>query len=1076
MAEPQSALTSGASALSSLGLYSRRVTSSLVGRTVELTAIRRELAAAQRGLTCLAIEGEPGIGKTRLVVSIEELSRQDGFAAVAVTADEEIRGPFLLARSIFGSLDMVDVIASAAAKHAIQRVVEALSDMDDPSLQSLAPDRKLLRVFDLAAVALRAIAAGQPVAVLIDDVQWADEDSLRMLRYIIRTNPQGHILIVLASRADEIAFVNEAVTLLADVDRMGFLRRIKLRRFTQLESTEFLQQVLGGRINLSSAAVMHAQAEGVPFILAEQAQTYRDAGLIQQIDGTWTLGRNAERLLPSAVHPLIQRRAARLPEATRVCLAEAAVLGRSFSLRDLRDMKVRLGDEVRETQPLAEALAPAVAAGLLNQDASASAADYRFTHDRVREYAAATLTSVRRRALHDAVVQLLTADSGSRPESWPLVAQHALAAGRNELAARASIEAARIALHANAPEEVLRLVSLAQPVASSPQDRIALLQLQDDALGMLRRPPQRLEGLAQLAALAEALGDAHLQLEVTLRRAAALRLAREYDGAANLARRVRTLAANQTDKRAELAACLELGQDLLRSEMGEGYFPTASEVDLDGAAEAYSCAATLAEQLGEDASLAASTRELGVIAMGRARALFVDLVKTGQHLAILQRIAAGERLEDILPGSPIAPLFFDADARFRKALDIYEKLGDRQGAMSTIIAMAYTSFGPDIHMPGSAKRIEDIRHLATQLNSLTKESERALADAQMLYGVHVYSRAKGFVDAAIAKGKEAYEAARALGEPSIEFVSAGGVAMAYADVGAAAEAESWVGRAASVASAAPTPLRARLLETWRGIVSGVAGNAAGMREHLEKAVQIATEQGRPAARCEALACLALCAARLGAEQKDERLLAIAGQSAREALGLLPVLPGRPPWGAQAHAALARVALARADLPAAAAAGRAALSAINVIESEDRFLDVRLPAAKALFAGGTEEEKGELRDYLRLTLTLLMQNVFDENARVQWLRGPIGREFAELAGPIATPEISAGAAKLPSLQMSDHDTALLRLLVDGSTNAEIAHELGLTEDAVVRQLFELYAKIGAASRGDATSIALMGKLV
>ena len=71
------------------------------------------------------------------------------------------------------------------------------------------------------------------------------------------------------------------------------------------------------------------------------------------------------------------------------------------------------------------------------------------------------------------------------------------------------------------------------PLATSPQDRVTLLSLRDDAMDMLRRPHDRLEGLAELAALADALGDPHLELDVMLRRAAALRLAGEEDRAAN---------------------------------------------------------------------------------------------------------------------------------------------------------------------------------------------------------------------------------------------------------------------------------------------------------------------------------------------------------------------------------------------------------------------------------------------------------------------------------------------------------------------------------------------------------------
>ena len=841
MVESQSPLSPSAAQFSSLGLYTRRLTASMVGRPVELAAAAQEFAPERTGLRCLIVEGEPGIGKTRLLVAIEELSREQGFIPIGVTNDEEIRGPFLVARSLFGSPAALEAVAGAPAEQALQRVCDALSSIDDPSLESLSPDRKLVRVFDLAAVAFRELAAERPLTILIDDMQWADEDSLRMIRYMVRTAASSPIVLVLASRPDEVAFVNEAVTLLADVERMGLVRRLKLGRFSQLESTEFLQQLLGGHVNLSSAATMHAQAEGVPFILAEQAQAYRDAGMVQQIDGVWTLAGNAERLLPTAVRTLIQRRAAHLPEASKTCLAEAAILGRSFSLRDLRDLKGRLAGESEGAQSLAESLAPAAAAGLLVQQPDDAPADYSFTHERVREYAAATLEPTRRRAIHEAIVQMLTSGGQPSPESLALVAQHAMAAGRGEMCDQVSVDAARNALLAHAPEEALRLVDRAQPVASSPQVRVDLLRLQDDALAMLRRPAQRLECLAQLAALVEAMGDTKLELDVMLRRAAALRLSQDHERAAEMASRVRELAAGQGNQQAELAACLELGQNLLRNEMGEGYAPTSSEVDLDGATETFERAVAVAEELGEEAAIAAASRELGIIGFARLRSAFIELVMAGEHIELVKRVAAGERLKDMLPNLPIGPIAMAADAKMRRALEIYERIGDRQGAMSTIIAMAYLSWAPEIHMGGSAKRIEEIRRLATQMKSLTKESERALADAQMLYGSQVYSRAKGFPDAALTKGQESYDAARLLGERSLMFASAGGMALTNAELGAVEEAGQWLDRAATIAMEAPSPLRGRLLASWRGSVRSAAGDAAGMREHLERAVQLATD-------------------------------------------------------------------------------------------------------------------------------------------------------------------------------------------------------------------------------------------
>jgi hypothetical protein len=75
-------------------------------------------------------------------------------------------------------------------------------------------------------------------------------------------------------------------------------------------------------------------------------------------------------------------------------------------------------------------------------------------------------------------------------------------------------------------------------------------------------------------------------------------------------------------------------------------------------------------------------------------------------------------------------------------------------------------------------------------------------------------------------------------------------------------AEKWIGHAATAASVAQTRSRTIQLETWRGRVRAGAGDAEGMRDHLEKAVTLATEGGRASARCEALARLAIEASRL----------------------------------------------------------------------------------------------------------------------------------------------------------------------------------------------------------------------
>jgi DNA-binding CsgD family transcriptional regulator/tetratricopeptide (TPR) repeat protein len=1055
-------------ALPSLGLYKGRIKNS--------HAVEQALAGARQNMVCVALEGEPGIGKTRLLFTAAELARERGFTAVAVTADEEIQGPFLAARSIFSSPEIRAAALGTQAEDSLERLNGALSNRDEEGLENLPSDRKLLRTFDLAAIALRALAAQSPLAILLDDMQWADEDSLRLLRYVVRVDTTSPILIVFAMRASETAFVNEAVTLLADLDRMGILRRLKLDRFSQLETTEFLQQVLGGPISLPSAATMHAQAEGVPFVLAEQARAYRDAGLIQVVDGVWTLARNAERLLPGAVKTLIRRRGSHLSDDTKLAMGEAGILGRNFSLRDLREIKRSLGDEVGDTDALSEVLVPAVAAGLLIRLPPGSPADYSFAHEQIRQYAVEELTPTQQRAVHASIVQMFTTSGEHSVECSALLAQHALAAGQTELASQCSIEAATAALAVHAGEEALRLVDIAQPVASSPQARVELLRLRDGALDMLRRPAQRLEGLSEMAALADALGDSHLSFDVMLRRAAALREAEEHEQAAEIARRVRELAVDAQDQNAELAACLELGQDLMRTEIGEGYTQSPAEADLEGAAEAYKQAKALAESLGDERELAAAVRELGIIALSRVRIWFLDRVTAGEIPDVVRRITGGDSLEDILSTlPPVAPMMQEAGSCFHQALEIYERLGDRQGAMVTLFAMATLTWAPEIHLTGSPKRIEELHRMMMRLKSLTKESERALAEAQVLFGAHVYARAKAFPDAAIVKGKEAHAAARVLGDSSLEFVLAGGVAMALADVGEFAEAEEWISRAAGIGLAEPTPLRARHLESWRGLLASASGNTAGMREHLSRAVELATDQGQPAARCEALAELASQSARHGKESGDDTLLELGEQSAREAMGLLPVLPGHPTWGAKASAALARVKFSRGQEAEALEAARVALEALDAARTEDPSFDILLPAAEVLMALGDDQESTEMRDRLHLMLTVMAQRILDEDIRVRWFQTSTGRELARLAGPLDQQMAPQEASALTS-SLSSEESRLLQLLAEGRSNREIADELGESEGNVMRRFTELYMKIGASSRADATAAALMGKLV
>ncbi|HET9853019.1 MAG TPA: AAA family ATPase [Candidatus Limnocylindrales bacterium] len=1072
----------------SLSVQLRRATGSIVGRSTELSAIEQGIREAKARFTAMTLEGEPGIGKTRLLVEAAELAIAAGFTTVAITADEEIRGPFLVARSLFGNGSMREAAVGTRAEVAVRRVADALSGRDEPGFETLSPEAKVLRTFDLAGVAFQELAIVGPIAILIDDVQWADDDTLRMLRYAIRTVAERPVFLFLTFRLDEFAMVPEAANFIADMERMGLVRRVRPARFAAAETGLLLRQVLGGPVEGQSIAAMHAQSEGVPFIVEELARTHREAGTLQQVNGEWRLGRNAARLVPSAVRTLISRRAARLPAPTLALLGDAGVLGRSFSVRDLQAIGGSGGVEIRTPESIAEAMAPAVEAGLLLPHPQGDAADYTFTHEQVRDFAVSQLSNARRREVHRAVVDLLLEGGEPPAEGLPMLAQHALAAGDDVRAARFSIDAAAAALKSNAPEEALRLVEAALPVVSAPGDRRVLLTTRDDAYAVLRRTSERIEGLAELGALAEALRDTSLELDVQLRRAGAFRSAHDEDAAAELARRVIARAAELGDTATELRANLELGQALSRTELGDSFGVSTVEVDADAAEAAFRRAIELAEQVGDEHALAASLREVGSLVIARLRTMFVkDVVQSGEWLNVARRLQAGEVLEDVVVDLPLAPLVGEAGQLLERALGIFERLDDRSGVMATIIAMAYLRYAPLIHLSSSVRHLEEIKRVLARQAVQVTESERAKQELHLLYGIHVYGRGKLLLDAALSRGEEAYRAARLLGRQDGQFSAAGGVALAHLQLADVEAAERWLDTAAEVASGIPTPGRTRQLALWRGMARAVAGDVPGMRAQLDRAIELATAQGRQSARCEALTRLAVEAARLGSETADTELLDVAARVADQAKTLVASLPGRPQWGSECDAALASVHRARGDMQAAVAAAFAAVQALEAGQHEDVYPDVLIPAATVLLEAGPPEAQAFVRGYLQVTVARILQGTLDESIRVRWLRSPIGSRLVALAG-----EGTAGAAvagegvagegvardeapqqAFGGARLDAPDRELVLLMTEGLTNHEMAERLGITEPALATRLAEVMAAIGATDRAQATTLAMRG---
>ena len=204
----------------------------------------------------------------------------------------------------------------------------------------------------------------------------------------------------------------------------------------------------------------------------------------------------------------------------------------------------------------------------------------------------------------------------------------------------------------------------------------------------------------------------------------------------------------------------------------------------------------------------------------------MERVQPGEVVALMARVAAGDTPEEILADTPLLTDLDEGVARYERAIELFDQIGDRRGVMSAIIARAYVNFAIDLHILGAASRIEEIRRLSAQLTSLTRESERATVEAKMLFGVQVFARAKVVPDLALSRGEDAHRHARLLGDRSLEFAAAAGLALDASRAGGGRRRRACgSARAAEAAAADPTPASGAAARDRAGNVRAAAGDA-----------------------------------------------------------------------------------------------------------------------------------------------------------------------------------------------------------------------------------------------------------
>jgi DNA-binding SARP family transcriptional activator len=429
-----------------------------VGRERELAALLSALddAVSGRGRLVL-VGGEPGIGKSRLA---EELATRDNRAEVLWGRCWEAGGappywPWVQAlRSCVrerGPERLRSELGSGAAEIAdlVPELRQLLPDLGVPS--AVADRYARFRLFGSIADFLTNASRSRPLMLVLDDLNWADEDTLLLLEFVARELANTHILLIGTYRDIDLSRRHPLSKTLGELARERPFERVLLRGLSHEDVERFIEATCGFVPDRALVRALHTQTEGNPFFVGEVVRLLSEEGALTP-DALGTSERWSARV-PEGVREVIGRRLDHLSRPCNETLTIASAIGRDFTL----DQLMRLIDDLPEDR-LLEVLEEALAARLI-QELPGTASRYHFTHALIQGTLVDELSLARRARLHARIAEALEELYGSEVESHAAELAHHFGEARAVLGPERLVHysalAGEAALAARAPEQAL---------------------------------------------------------------------------------------------------------------------------------------------------------------------------------------------------------------------------------------------------------------------------------------------------------------------------------------------------------------------------------------------------------------------------------------------------------------------------------------------------------------------------------------------------------------------------------------------------------------------------------------------
>lgn len=487
----------------------------MLGRRAELSALREllESFAASGSSACAVIEGEAGIGKTRLLSEFLDSTRAT--AVRVLMAESQALGAQAYAsfRPAIERALGIDALEERDRRRAeVERRVEGLPGSHHPAhldpllelgmdvpeaVRSLDEAVRARQTRDLLVEVLRAWSGEDAVVVVLEDAHWLDSASWSLVEALSGRLPRVLVMIVTRPLAPEHRppelerFLENEATL-----------RVALESLPADEAAVLACRRLDvDELPEAARALIVEKAAGNPLFTEELVRALADKGLLEVESGVCQLRCDPSELatieLPETVHGLVNGRIDELAPDEQLTLKVASVLGDRFELEGLSALHP-LHDDVTTFRHQLEAMTNI---DLLRRGEDSD--EYVFKHGIIAEAAYQLLSYAQRRELHERAARWLESQAANDSIDLAAVAHHWAESGVASEALPALENAGELAMGAGAHREASRFFTRALELAESADDserarwlrRLGESQL---ALGKLPTAAEHFEGAAAL--------------------------------------------------------------------------------------------------------------------------------------------------------------------------------------------------------------------------------------------------------------------------------------------------------------------------------------------------------------------------------------------------------------------------------------------------------------------------------------------------------------------------------------------------------------------------------------------------